>query len=96
MAKHPVGHIQRLIVEIDCELMTLIGGIRILLGHHSIAQYSTQRLPRILSISCKKHFFLTFQIFEHVPLDFIKEYPAGYRLRVNSYTSTEAHSDGWK
>lgn len=94
MAEHAVSQIQRLIVEIDGELMTLIGGIRILLGHHSIPQYSAQRLPRILSISCKKHFFLTSKILEHVPLDFIKEYPAGYRLRVNSYASTEALSDG--
>ena len=96
MAEHAIGQIQRLIVEIDGELMTLIGGIRILLGHHSMPQYSTQRLPRILSISCKKYFFLTSQIFEHVPLDFIKEYPACYRLRMNSYTSTEALSDGRK
>ena len=84
MALHAVSQIQRLIVEIYGELMTLISGIRILLGHSSLPQYSTQRLPIILSISCKKHFFLTSEILEHVPLDFIKEYPAGYWLRVNS------------
>jgi hypothetical protein len=96
MALHAVSQIQRLIVEVDGELMTLICGIRILLGHSSMPQYSTQRLPIILSVCCKKHFFLTSEILEHIPLDFIKEYPTGYWMRLNSNASTEALSDGWK